>query len=187
MLERGETPPNVRSDINDQPPNPSQPPPSTRLQPRAKPWERNQAAPSSPALNGEFLKASRRGRGGVVCSVGSLMLRCGGGVRQTVGQLRPSLYYLQEMCNLWRWGSKSVSLFLPATLQHQAKQVDAEPPLFLRDNLKLQSRDCISMARVSTCNRFPPCADVWRPPPVPKPSLKTPGSSASLAAGDGDE
>ena len=39
MLEKGETPSNIRTDINDKPPNPAQPPPSSLLQPRPKPWE----------------------------------------------------------------------------------------------------------------------------------------------------
>jgi len=65
MLERGETPPNVRSDINDQPPNPSQPPPSTRMQPRAKPWECSQAtATASSTLNGEIQAAWCSSSGG---------------------------------------------------------------------------------------------------------------------------
>lgn len=38
MLEKGLTPPNVRSDIMDQPPNPQQPAPESRLAPREKPW-----------------------------------------------------------------------------------------------------------------------------------------------------
>lgn len=39
MLERGETPPNVRTDIVDKPPNPEQIPTNPKLQPRPKPWE----------------------------------------------------------------------------------------------------------------------------------------------------
>ncbi|KAK9837860.1 hypothetical protein WJX74_006450 [Apatococcus lobatus] len=39
MLERGETPPNVRKDINDKPPNPNLAPPAAKLKPRPKPWE----------------------------------------------------------------------------------------------------------------------------------------------------
>lgn len=56
MLEKGETPPNVRTDINDQPPNPTQPPPNTRIQPKPKPWERNKASSSSYAAgrNGDY-------------------------------------------------------------------------------------------------------------------------------------
>ena len=40
MLEKGETPPNIRTDIVDEPPDPAAVPSSARLQPRAKPWER---------------------------------------------------------------------------------------------------------------------------------------------------
>jgi hypothetical protein len=39
MLERGETPPGIRDDINDKPPNPEQPPPPARMKPLPKPWE----------------------------------------------------------------------------------------------------------------------------------------------------
>jgi hypothetical protein len=39
MLERGETPPGIRDDINDKPPNPHQPPPPSRMAPLPKPWE----------------------------------------------------------------------------------------------------------------------------------------------------
>lgn len=49
MLERGETPSNVRTDINDKPPNPGVEPPTSRQQPRSKPWER----PRSPAPDGQ--------------------------------------------------------------------------------------------------------------------------------------
>lgn len=54
MLEKGETPPNVRTDINDQPPNPTQPPPGTRLQPKPKPWERSRG-PSVSSFPGTAL------------------------------------------------------------------------------------------------------------------------------------
>lgn len=51
MLERGETPPNVRKDINDKPPNPNVAPPAAKLKPRPKPWEKlnGHAAPSGEA------------------------------------------------------------------------------------------------------------------------------------------
>jgi len=39
MLEKGQTPPGIRSDINDKPPNPNQPPPEPKLKPKPKPWE----------------------------------------------------------------------------------------------------------------------------------------------------
>lgn len=39
MLEKGDTPPNIRSDIDDAPPDPTAPPPPPRMQPRPKPWE----------------------------------------------------------------------------------------------------------------------------------------------------
>lgn len=39
MLERGETPPGIRDDINDKAPNPAAPPPPSRLAPPPKPWE----------------------------------------------------------------------------------------------------------------------------------------------------
>lgn len=47
MLERGETPPNVRTDINDKPPNPNQAPPSSHAQPRLKPWEKSGSSSSA--------------------------------------------------------------------------------------------------------------------------------------------
>lgn len=58
MLERGETPPNVRSDINDKPPDPTIPPPAAQMQPRPKPWERSQSR--SPKPNGESLSVFHR-------------------------------------------------------------------------------------------------------------------------------
>ena len=48
MLEKGETPPGIRTDIQDSPPNPSQPPPPSSLAPRSKPWERNSSQPDEP-------------------------------------------------------------------------------------------------------------------------------------------
>lgn len=47
MLERGETPPGIRSDIVDTPPDPLQSASEARLKPRAKPWERSQQGPQS--------------------------------------------------------------------------------------------------------------------------------------------
>lgn len=43
MLERGETPPGIRDDIDDKPPNPDQPPPPSRMKPKPKPWEKTPA------------------------------------------------------------------------------------------------------------------------------------------------
>ena len=42
MLERGETPPGIRHDIIDTPPDPQQAASEARLKPRSKPWERSQ-------------------------------------------------------------------------------------------------------------------------------------------------
>ncbi|GAB4818706.1 hypothetical protein N2152v2_005752 [Parachlorella kessleri] len=44
MLEKGITPPGIRTDIDDKAPNPEQPPPQPRLKPRPKPWEKKGAA-----------------------------------------------------------------------------------------------------------------------------------------------
>lgn len=41
MLENGETPPGIRADIVDTPPDPAAPPPPSRLAARPKPWERS--------------------------------------------------------------------------------------------------------------------------------------------------
>lgn len=50
MLKQGITPPGIRDDINDTPPNPLVSPSEGRLKPRPKPWERqgNAATPSVP-------------------------------------------------------------------------------------------------------------------------------------------
>ena len=50
MLEKGETPPNIRTDIVDEPPDPAAVPSSARMQPRAKPWERSGAPAASSAF-----------------------------------------------------------------------------------------------------------------------------------------
>ena len=47
MLEKGQTPPGIRTDINDKPPNPKQPPNESRLKPRPKPWERSGSSEGS--------------------------------------------------------------------------------------------------------------------------------------------
>ncbi|KAK9800338.1 hypothetical protein WJX73_005393 [Symbiochloris irregularis] len=61
MLERGETPPNVRDDINDSAPNPEQAASQARMKPRAKPWERAHtgAASSVASSNDGDGKSSR--------------------------------------------------------------------------------------------------------------------------------
>lgn len=38
MLEKGETPPGIRDDINDKPPDPTMSPPISKLKPVTKPW-----------------------------------------------------------------------------------------------------------------------------------------------------
>lgn len=52
MVARGQTPPNVRTDIDDAPPDPHRAPSEPRAQPRQKPWERPSTAatpaPSTP-------------------------------------------------------------------------------------------------------------------------------------------
>lgn len=52
MLEKGQTPPGIRHDIIDEPPNPSALPSGARLKPRPKPWERAASATDSAATNG---------------------------------------------------------------------------------------------------------------------------------------
>ncbi|GBF95783.1 hypothetical protein Rsub_08219 [Raphidocelis subcapitata] len=49
MVARGETPPNVRTDIDDAPPDPTRPPTAPQLQPKPKPWERAQPQAQPPA------------------------------------------------------------------------------------------------------------------------------------------
>uniref|UniRef100_A0A7S3VJR5 Peroxisomal membrane protein PEX14-like KPWE domain-containing protein n=1 Tax=Dunaliella tertiolecta TaxID=3047 RepID=A0A7S3VJR5_DUNTE len=50
MVSKGVTPPNVRSDINDKPPDPSRPPSEPRIPPRSKPWESAAAAAKTSGL-----------------------------------------------------------------------------------------------------------------------------------------
>ena len=68
MLEKGETPPNIRTDIVDEPPNPAAVPSSARMKPKAKPWERA-AAPTSAAA---FPALAPSGSSGKTC----LTIRC---------------------------------------------------------------------------------------------------------------
>lgn len=63
MLEKGQTPPGIRTDINDKPPDPSAAPPAARMKPRPKPWERGAAG---------SLASSLGGAGGSSSSLGSL-------------------------------------------------------------------------------------------------------------------
>lgn len=60
MLEKGETPPNIRTDIVDEPPNPSAAPSSARMKPRPKPWERS----APPAASSAFPAFASGGSGG---------------------------------------------------------------------------------------------------------------------------
>ncbi len=62
MLEKGQTPPGIRTDILDEPPNPSAPPPGARMQPRPKPWER--ANGSSFSAQGSYPVNSQRALSG---------------------------------------------------------------------------------------------------------------------------
>mmetsp|Transcript_18884 Transcript_18884/g.40682 ORF Transcript_18884/g.40682 Transcript_18884/m.40682 type:complete len:582 (+) Transcript_18884:92-1837(+) len=47
MVSKGITPPNVRTDINDKPPDPSRPFSEPRIKPMSKPWERDTTATAS--------------------------------------------------------------------------------------------------------------------------------------------
>lgn len=53
MLQRGETPPGIRTDIVDTPPDPSAQPPESRLKPRPKPWEQRNGTSASTGASGE--------------------------------------------------------------------------------------------------------------------------------------
>ena len=64
MLEKGQTPPNIRTDIMDEPPNPAAVPSSARMKPRAKPWERAGA----PAASMPFPALASGGSGGNILS-----------------------------------------------------------------------------------------------------------------------
>ena len=64
MLENGETPPGIRADIVDTPPDPAAPPPPSRLAARPKPWERAASSgppPGAPVMNAiTWLMMTRR-------------------------------------------------------------------------------------------------------------------------------
>lgn len=58
MLERGETPPGIRDDINDKPPNPEQAPPQSMMKPLPKPWEQRQQKQEDGNGGGDVLYGS---------------------------------------------------------------------------------------------------------------------------------
>eukprot|EP00887_Chlorella_sp_A99_P001028 scaffold14.g1028.t1 len=64
MLQRGQTPPGIRTDINDQPPDPEAPPPQPRMKPRPKPWELKHGA-------GSLAGSAAGGSSGSLASLGS--------------------------------------------------------------------------------------------------------------------
>lgn len=62
MLEKGITPPGIRTDINDKPPNPLQPLPEPRAKPLRKPWEVNGSSEedhSRPSQNASDMEESK--------------------------------------------------------------------------------------------------------------------------------
>lgn len=76
MLEQGKTPPGIRTDINDKPPNPSLEASSSALSPRAKPWERAPGPGGSPLevgapANGSGESPEQGSPGGGGASAGS--------------------------------------------------------------------------------------------------------------------
>jgi len=85
MLEKGETPPGIRGDIVDTPPDPAAPPPPARLTPRLKPWERAASGPPPgacgaarpPAPLPHLLRAARPGLrcGRQACAAGFALER----------------------------------------------------------------------------------------------------------------
>ncbi|PSC69773.1 Peroxisomal membrane PEX14 [Micractinium conductrix] len=64
MLEKGQTPPGIRTDIDDKPPNPNASPPPSKMKPRPKPWERG--------ARGSGIDSGLGGGGGSSSSLASL-------------------------------------------------------------------------------------------------------------------
>ncbi|CAL8471170.1 g10712 [Coccomyxa elongata] len=174
MLEKGQTPPNIREDINDVPPNPSAPPPGARMKPRPKPWERtaseNGAAASAfpAAASGAFPADTGPGTGPSAAFPPKTRVA----VAQKDAEQPPTRAP-------WADGGPSF-----------AQQV--RPPTPQAGSQGSSAGDLPGGSGGSS--RGSPAADVWKPPAVPQPSLArsppaaraaSPAASAASTSGVG--
>ncbi|EIE19534.1 hypothetical protein COCSUDRAFT_48772 [Coccomyxa subellipsoidea C-169] len=150
MLEKGQTPPGIRDDIVDVPPNPSAPPPGARMKPRPKPWERAASAPDSPVANGAFPATAAVPR---TSSAGAFP-------PATRAAVPPADVERSPPRAPWADGGPSFAA--------QA----AKPAVKAADQAT-----SAKTAGASGSSSSPP-ADAWKPPAVPQPSIPRPVPAA---------
>lgn len=196
MLERGETPPGIRSDINDSPPDPAQPPSEGRLQARPKPWERaasSSAAPSSgpPSAGGSAGPHSRGASpspgapaspakllqpGDAAPRSSSLMRMAGADANGGAGSngQRRGFTYGEVVQN----GSSSTAQMVMTSL------TGAEAPATMNGapaaGPAVEVAGAVGGAGSSSGGAGG--APGWRPPPLPQPSLSRTRSSNSISS-----
>lgn len=173
ILERGETPPGIRTDINDKPPNPEQPPPPARLKARPKPWEKkltaaeqvveleNDAATMSQVpLNSELAKPM---------PTQSIF-------EAATSPSRPSPSVIME--RLASPTSQSPSLISKGTTVRRPLPIDVN---FQNDSKTLEKGgDVIGSTQGSGLGR--PSSRGWKPPPIPVPTLTLPAPDKNVDA-----
>ncbi|KFM23043.1 Peroxisomal membrane protein PEX14 [Auxenochlorella protothecoides] len=147
MLEKGQKPPGIRTDINDKAPNPTQSVPSPRLAPRRKPWERSVEGPS-PASSADGETADTpppRGPPSTSSSTGRPSSE------QSPGRSRAAATSIYEAGGViaGRLGSGS-------TASPSARSVEPKAPSY-----------------AAVVRDSPDTSDIrgWQPPPMPQPSI----------------
>jgi hypothetical protein len=175
ILERGETPPGIRTDINDKPPNPEQPPPPARLKARPKPWERKTAEniveleSNTAALNQDDkdLLKSELGKPMPTQSI----------FEAATSPSRPSPSVIME--RLASPASKPPSLISEGTTIRRPLPIDVN----FQDSKTIENGgdkgvDAIGSAQGSGLGR--PSSRGWKPPPIPVPTLTLPAPDKKL-------
>jgi len=154
MLEQGKTPPGIRTDIVDTPPDPTQPPSSSQAAPRRKPWER--AAPADTVPGNTGMDVLRQG--GAPPPGGTLSLA------DTPLSSRTSNGSLDAMPG----GSNTAQPH--SVFQQQAELLNTEP--------------ADSMPPPTPNSAVPSSPSEWTPPPRPKPTLPQASYASVAAAAE---
>lgn len=199
MLEKGQTPPGIRTDINDKPPNPYQPPPEPKLKPKPKPWEGRASSASVGGDNG----SEKSGYGEASPSPTPTSFFTGTVPPNNNKKTTPSLNN----------NGRSSSSIKPASNIYEAATSPSQPGGVIvgrlspdndnydrtlsgwekRNNMNLGMMMMGNMGDNMEGSLGRPTSKEWKPPPMPTPSLYSGGSvgergrdggTSSLSLGD---
>jgi hypothetical protein len=198
MLEKGQTPPGIRSDINDKPPNPNQPPPEPKLKPKPKPWEGRASSVSVGGVNGNGNEKTGYGEASQSPSPSPTSFFTGMVPPKNNNNKKP--FDTDPSLNK---GSSSSST-KPASNIYEAATSPSQPGGVIvgrlspdnnnynrtlsgwekRNNMNLGMMMMGNMGDNMEGSIGRPTSKEWKPPPMPTPSLHS-GASVGEKGGDG--